>query len=540
MAPTEDEPTSPGEGLPAAIGRYRILGHLGAGGMGTVYRAHDPELDRVVAVKVPRFDGPPPEKARRAQRFQREARAAAKVWHPHVCPIYDVGEHEGQPFVVMAFVEGQSLAERLNAGRFDDVGAAVALLRQVLDGLAAVHARGIVHRDLKPGNILVDSAGRAVLTDFGLARPEDEAGHLTTDGVVVGTPAYMAPEQVAGQPQQVGPWTDLYCAGVVLFQMLTGRLPFEGPPLTALAKILHEPFPPPSVLRPDLDPGLEKVILRATAREPAHRYQSAHEFAEALRPWSAGGVAAAAGSAPEGTPEGPTLTDPGAARPSDSETARVPGSPPPARVRRHWPAVAGCLLAPVLIAAPGLLLVILLRAGGCVEGGSASAVRPTGTGSVMRPAKGAEKATRDDDPEKRDERQNELIRAAENGELARVRELIGLGPIDAKDPTGQTALMKAAAQGHISVVRELLGRGRHAGQFPEVNEKDNLGETALMKAAENGHLDVVNELLRGTPFSKVELNERDKKGETALDKAKARGRQDVVDLLTRAMSRPGG
>src|SRR5262249_10459405 len=163
---------------------YRILGILGAGGMGTVYRAHDPQLDRVVAVKFPRFDGPPEEVARRIERFQREARAAAGVPHANVCPVFDVGEHEGQPYVVMALVEGESLDRRLAArGRYEVVGEALALIRQVLEGLAAIHARGIIHRDLKPANILLDQTGRVVLTDFGLARSEGEAGQLTSEGV---------------------------------------------------------------------------------------------------------------------------------------------------------------------------------------------------------------------------------------------------------------------------------------------------------------------------------------------------------------------
>src|SRR5205823_15063478 len=124
---------------------------------------------------------------------------AAQVFHPNVCPIYDVGERDGQPFVVMAYVEGQSLAERLTVlGRFEEVGVAVTLIRQVLDGLAAVHARGILHRDVKPANILIDARGRPLLTDFGLALPEDSASALTSEGVILGTPAYMAPEQAAG------------------------------------------------------------------------------------------------------------------------------------------------------------------------------------------------------------------------------------------------------------------------------------------------------------------------------------------------------
>jgi serine/threonine-protein kinase len=264
--------------------------------MGTVYKAHDPHLDRMVALKVCRIDTTPQDRPKRLERFQREARSAAQIWHPHVCPIYDVGIHDEQPYFVMAYVQGQSLAERLaQQGRFHDVGAAVALIRQLLDALAAVHEHGIVHRDLKPSNVMLDAGGRAVLTDFGLARPEREAERLTSDGAIVGTPAYMAPEQAAGQPERTGPWTDLYSVGVVFFEMLTGRVPFEGMPVAVLDKILREPPPPLSRWRPYLDARLDAILLKALHKEPEARFRSAREFSEALAGLA---VAAPAASAP--------------------------------------------------------------------------------------------------------------------------------------------------------------------------------------------------------------------------------------------------
>jgi serine/threonine protein kinase len=272
--------------MPVQIGRYHILERRGAGGMGTVYKAHDPQLERAVALKLPRFEGPEHALGVRRQRFQREARAAAQVWHPHVCPIFDVGEYNGQPFVVMAYLDGPSLAERLEArGRFESVGEAVILVRQVLDALDAIHARGIIHRDLKPGNIMIDAAGRAIVTDFGLARPEQDAEHLTSEGLIVGTPAYMAPEQAAGQAERIGPWTDLYSLGVVLYQMLTGRLPFEGPGLTIFAKILNETAAAPSSLRPELGGELDAIVRTAMTREEKERYQSARQFDADLALW---------------------------------------------------------------------------------------------------------------------------------------------------------------------------------------------------------------------------------------------------------------
>jgi serine/threonine protein kinase len=288
--PTDEPPSRTLEYQPLAtdnceaeqIGRYRILERLGAGGMGTVYKAFDPGLDRVVALKLPRFDGNPEQLAKRTQRFQREARAAAKIWHPNVCPIYDVGEHNGQPFVVMALVEGQSLAQRLaDRARFEDIAAATTVICQVLDGLETVHAHGILHRDLKPANILLDASGRAILTDFGLARTEVNADPITSEGVILGTPAYMAPEQ-ASHTQDVGPGTDLYSLGVVFYQMLTGRLPFEGSALEILGKLLHELPTPPARHRPEIPPALEAIILKALARDPAARFANAREFREAL------------------------------------------------------------------------------------------------------------------------------------------------------------------------------------------------------------------------------------------------------------------
>jgi hypothetical protein len=260
--------------LPRQLGRYGLLRRLGRGGMGKVYLAEDPRLGRQVAVKVPDLAGPRNAVAR--ERFLREARAAAAVHHPHVCPIYDVGEQDGTPFVVMEYVEGESLAERLRrAGRFADVRAAVALAVQMADGLAAVHAGGTIRRDLKPGNVLLHRDGRAVLTDFGLAlRPDDEP--LTGLGQVVGTAPYLSPEAVDGQ--RLDRPSDVFSLGCVLYEMLTGKRPFQG---TA-----RDDPPAPRSLRPDLDPALESLVLRAMARRPEERFTAA-EMAAALRSWLA-------------------------------------------------------------------------------------------------------------------------------------------------------------------------------------------------------------------------------------------------------------
>lgn len=257
------------------IGRYQLLGEVGRGGMGTVYRAHDPNLDRVVALKVPHG------LSANKERFQREARAAARVFHPNVCPIFDVGEHQGEPFVVMAFVEGQSLKHFLESGATLPVPDAVRVAVEVLEALAAVHAAGIVHRDVKPGNVLIDRGGRVMLTDFGLAMPQG-GSHVTSEGVIVGTPAYLAPEQAAGKSDEVGPPADLYAVGVLLFRMLAGRVPFDGTPAEVVAAVLRDEPPSPRQYRPDVDLTLEAIVLTALAKKPSERFPDAAAFAAAL------------------------------------------------------------------------------------------------------------------------------------------------------------------------------------------------------------------------------------------------------------------
>jgi serine/threonine protein kinase/Flp pilus assembly protein CpaB len=275
--------------LPETIGRYRIIERLGAGGMGTVYKAQDTQLERLVALKVPRWPNLRHDRASISQRFQREGKAAAQIHHPNVCPLYDVGEHEGMPYVVMAYVEGESLADRLRRDvRIESVQQAVAWIRDVAVGLAAVHAHGIIHRDLKPGNILIDLQSRAVLTDFGLARPENDTEHLTDEGTVLGTPTYMAPEQAAGETDRIVAQTDIYSLGVVFYQALTGRVPFEGPLVRVLHEIVYDAPQPPSRHRPKLDPNLEAIVLKAMARRPEQRYPNVQVLISDLDRWSAG------------------------------------------------------------------------------------------------------------------------------------------------------------------------------------------------------------------------------------------------------------
>jgi tRNA A-37 threonylcarbamoyl transferase component Bud32 len=272
--------------VPEKIGRYVVVSRVGTGAMGTVYRAHDPQLDRLVAVKVPRMDKVPTDKGKFTERFLREARHAASVRNPHVCPIYDAGEHDGQPYVVMAYVDGEPLDRRLGRiGRFEDVRVAVRVGIQVAQALEAIHRHGIIHRDLKPANILIDRSGQALLTDFGLAREIEDAGKLTMEGIVVGTPSYMSPEQASGDNSNLGPASDLYSLGTVLYEMLTGQLPFKGSVLEVLRQIVIEQ--PASLLEhlPDLDRQLVELVLKSIAKNPADRFSTAASFAEALECW---------------------------------------------------------------------------------------------------------------------------------------------------------------------------------------------------------------------------------------------------------------
>lgn len=278
--------TIPGDRpAPDFVGRYQIRRLIGSGAMGDVYEAYDPQLDRQVAVKVPRCERLAKNRTHFTHRFLREARAAAAVRHPHICPIYDAGETDGQPFVVMALVAGESLESKLSHGRIENVSQVVALGIQIADALQVIHEHGIIHRDLKPGNILLDEAGQAIITDFGLAVSTLESTRLTGDGLIIGTPVYMSPEQAAGDNSSLTAATDLYSFGAVFYEMLTGSVPFRGPLLQLLQRIQVESPVSPLELRPDLDEALAFMCLKLMSKKPQDRYSSASELAQELRNW---------------------------------------------------------------------------------------------------------------------------------------------------------------------------------------------------------------------------------------------------------------
>jgi len=263
-----------------AFGPYDLIEEIARGGMGIVYKARQRKLDRIVALKMilpSHFDS---ESA--VRRFQVEAEAAAKLDHPGVVPIHDVGEHEGQHYLCMAFVDGESLAARVSRGRLPPDEAA-RIVRDVAEAVQHAHLRGIIHRDLKPANILIDGTGRPRVTDFGLARKSDVVGALTTDGSIIGTPSYMSPEQASGRTARIGPACDIYSLGAVLFHLLTGQPPFTGSNVLEIIRQVCEDAP--KALR-DVDASLpeplEAICLNCLAKDPQDRYPMAAALADDL------------------------------------------------------------------------------------------------------------------------------------------------------------------------------------------------------------------------------------------------------------------
>jgi tRNA A-37 threonylcarbamoyl transferase component Bud32 len=265
--------------LPAFPG-YEILGVLGRGGMGVVYKARHTALNRTVALKMilsGQWAGDT-----EVRRFKAEAEAAAALDHPGIVPVFEVGQHDGRHFLAMAFVDGPSLHARLQSGPLPEREAAH-LVRQVADAVAAAHDRGIIHRDLKPHNILLGSDGRPRVTDFGLAKRLDAGDELTNTGQVLGTPSYMSPEQ-AGGASDIGPATDVYSLGAVLYALLTGRPPFQAPTMfDTLLQVKDQEPAAPHTLNRRIDRDLETICLKCLEKPPGKRYASARDLADDLQ-----------------------------------------------------------------------------------------------------------------------------------------------------------------------------------------------------------------------------------------------------------------
>ncbi len=280
---------APPGSIPAKIGRFDVRAVLGEGAFGLVYLGFDRELEREVAIKVPKPEGFTPEFR---EAFLKENRLAAIVHHANICPIYEVGTDGMVPYIVMRFVAGGTLAGLLKRLATPmPPRNAVAIARKLAMGLAAAHTQKIVHRDLKPANVLYDEANREVLiADFGLARLIDQAS-ASSAGVPKGTPAYMSPEQARGQAHAIGPHSDVYSLGVMLYEMVTGRVPFDGSVWEVMRDHCETPPRPPSVVRPGLDLGVNALCLKAMAKNPADRYRTAKDFAAALSDYLQGGAA---------------------------------------------------------------------------------------------------------------------------------------------------------------------------------------------------------------------------------------------------------
>ena len=261
------------------IGRYRVLGELGRGAMGIVYKAEDPNLDRVVALKTIIVDPDTEGAGEYRKRFLLEAKAAGKLNHPNIVTTFDYGEQDGLAYLAMELLEGTDLRSRLMEEALP-AAEAVEIARQVAEGLAYAHERGVVHRDIKPGNIMLNDQGQAKIMDFGLARMR-AADHKTSTGMVLGTPRYMSPEQISGLP--IDQRSDIFSLGIVLYEMLTGTRLFSG---EDIAQVTHQitgfEHVPPSRQVPGLPAMVDFVVARALKKDPALRYQDARELAADL------------------------------------------------------------------------------------------------------------------------------------------------------------------------------------------------------------------------------------------------------------------
>lgn len=270
------------------FGRYIISRHLGAGGMADVYLAHDPALDRDVALKVPRLDSRNPDVL---ARFMIEAKAVAQLEGPAIVPLYEYGKQDGQPFLIMRYLRGGSLADRIGRSAWP-LPAAVAVIDRIAAALDYAHVHGVIHRDVKPSNILFDDDGAAYLSDFGIARMVAGDGRpaqrLTATGLVHGSVDYMSPEQALGRAEIDGR-SDIYSLGVVLFEMLAGDIPYQADSqLQQAMQHVNAPIPSLRERRPDLPPAIQSVIERALAKDPAGRYPTAAALAADLRRVAAG------------------------------------------------------------------------------------------------------------------------------------------------------------------------------------------------------------------------------------------------------------
>jgi eukaryotic-like serine/threonine-protein kinase len=337
-------------------GRFELEEVVGSGGMASVYRAHDRLLERPVALKILHEHYVRDEEA--VERFQREARSAAQLAHPNIVTVIDRGEDDGRPYIVFEYVVGENLKQLVTREGALPIGTAIDLGIQIAQALEAAHERGVVHRDIKPQNVLLGEEGRAKVTDFGIARARGTEG-LTLTGTIMGTSDYIAPEQAKGEP--AGEASDIYSLGVVLYELLTGRVPYEGEsPVAVAMRHVHDPVPSVRSRRPEVPPRLDACVRRALAKEPRDRFASMSDLIAELEACRRGEVPMAADSAAT------AIVPPAASRRK------------PHRARRAFRAMVITLLAIAVIAAAAVGAYVLTKgaseATGIGNGGGA----PTG------------------------------------------------------------------------------------------------------------------------------------------------------------------
>ncbi|HLU08700.1 MAG TPA: protein kinase [Oceanobacillus sp.] len=261
------------------IGPYKIVEQMGQGGMATIYKAYHARLDRMVAIKV--MHQAFLEDQNFLSRFEREAQIVAKLEHPHIVPVYDFAEHEGQPFLVMKYIEGQTL-KALNERGALPLEEIVRIMPPIAAALDYAHRQGVLHRDIKPSNIILDNQGTPYLTDFGLARMAQSGESTLSTDMLLGTPHYISPEQAMGR-RDLDSRTDLYSLGVVLYELVVGRVPFSADtPFAVIHDHIYRPLPAPSSINPEVPPQVEAVLVKALAKNPADRYSTAAEMVQAF------------------------------------------------------------------------------------------------------------------------------------------------------------------------------------------------------------------------------------------------------------------
>ncbi|MGH7223533.1 MAG: serine/threonine-protein kinase [Gemmataceae bacterium] len=346
----------------SAIARYQILEELGRGGFGVVYRVFDPKLEREAAVKVLHAEVAQHDDANQAlHRFRNEAKLLAQIVHPNIVPLYEADQHKGRLYLVTALIRGRPLDTRLSPQGILDPRRAAALTVSLLDALHYVHATyHICHRDVKPANILVGDGDSLFLMDFGLAVCHDQdTSRITTNGTTLGTPAFMPPEQAEGEIAKIGPHSDQYSAGIVLYYLLTGQVPFRKPMPAILTEIATVPAPRPTSLRPDLDPELDRIVLKALEKNTQARYPDCRTFADALRDWSQHGGSVAVGGRAASATGGRDLQNLLHAATIGAAGSLVPAAAPttgPRAASKLWAVVAGALVTATLLVAAGYFL----------------------------------------------------------------------------------------------------------------------------------------------------------------------------------------